>query len=94
MRSEQKKGLWSRKASVRFFHNITNVSEGLSTTVSRACRGLGEAAGGAAAAASQEAVADLLGLLEELQVLLSVLLRQLQLWQMIFDQVDHVTGAV
>lgn len=83
-----------KKGFREVFHNITNVSERLSTTAQRACRGLGEAGGGAAAAASQKAVADLLGLLEELQVLLSVLLRQLQLWQMIFDQVDHVTGAV
>lgn len=59
-----------------------------------ACRGFWEAGGGAAAAASQESVANLLGLFKQLQVLLSILLRQLQLWQMIFQQVDHVTGAI
>lgn len=63
-------------------------------TTSRACWGLREAAGGAAAAPGQESVADLLGLFEQLQVLLPILFRQLQLWQMIFHQVDHVTGTV
>lgn len=62
--------------------------------VPHACGGLGEAAGGAAAAATQESVADLLGLFKQLQVLLSILIRQLQLWQTVFHQVDHVTGAV
>ena len=60
----------------------------------QACRGLWEAAGGAAAAASQESIADLLGLFKQFQVLLPILLRQLQLWQIIFHEVDHVTGAV
>lgn len=58
------------------------------------CGGLSEAAGGAASAARQEAVADLLGLFEQLQVLLSILLRELQLWQRIFHQVDHITCVI
>lgn len=58
------------------------------------CGWVREAAGGAAATARQEAVADLLGLFEQLQVLLSILLRELQLWQLIFHQVDHITRAV
>lgn len=58
------------------------------------CRWLSKAAGGSASTACQEAVADLLGLFEQLQVLLSILLRELQLWQLIFHQVDHITCAV
>lgn len=58
------------------------------------CGRVTEAAGGPAAATRQEAVADLLRLFEQLQVLLSVLLRELQLRQLIFHQVDDITCAV
>lgn len=53
-----------------------------------------ETAGGAASAACQEAVADLLGLIEQLQVLLSIFFREQQLRQLIFHEINHITCAV
>lgn len=58
------------------------------------CGRISEAAGGSPASACQEAIADLLGLFKQLQVLLSILLRELQLRERIFHQVNHITCAV
>lgn len=58
------------------------------------CGRIGEAAGGSSASACQEAIADLLGLFKQLQVLLSILLRELHLRERIFHQVNHITCAV
>lgn len=59
--------------------------------ISSACGGFSEAAGGPPASALQESIAHFLGLLQQLQVLLPVLFRQLQIRQLIFHQVDHVS---
>lgn len=58
------------------------------------CGGVCIAADGAAAASRQEAVADLLGLFQKLQILLSIVFRQLRLRQMILHQVEHITCVV